>query len=284
MQRLNYEKLGRTKCRMFRGENIPPAFSRYRSETIPGFIHEILNVETEEEFHGLSARIRRYFGFDYFSWLVFISDYSGVVHTYCMIDYENECTEFYEREKALASDLRIPYTLSQLTPTYWGNGPLCSEFNRVLLTKSNPKQRDTVLRAHDLGVNRLTSFPFHGYRGDCGIFRLVHEKGGHSIPTQADLHHSLASIQYIATHLYEALIRIILDKGLVKLDVPVLSRREVDVLSWVAEGKSNANIGDLLCISENTVAKHLKSIHKKLDVKTRQHAVAKAISNNLILV
>jgi transcriptional regulator EpsA len=55
----------------------------------------------------------------------------------------------------------------------------------------------------------------------------------------------------------------------------VLSERERQIMSWVAMGKTNPEIGCILCISEFTVKNHLKSIFTKLDVTNRAQAVAK---------
>lgn len=55
-----------------------------------------------------------------------------------------------------------------------------------------------------------------------------------------------------------------------------LTRREADVLLWIARGQSNAEIGTSLCISPRTVKKHLEHIFKKLRVKTRLAAAVKA--------
>lgn len=55
-----------------------------------------------------------------------------------------------------------------------------------------------------------------------------------------------------------------------------LTRREADVLLWIARGQSNAEIGASLRISPRTVKKHLEHIFKKLSVKTRLAAAVKA--------
>lgn len=54
-----------------------------------------------------------------------------------------------------------------------------------------------------------------------------------------------------------------------------LSERERQIMSWVAMGKTNPEIGCILQISEFTVKNHLKSIYTKLDVTNRAQAVAK---------
>jgi LuxR family maltose regulon positive regulatory protein len=52
-----------------------------------------------------------------------------------------------------------------------------------------------------------------------------------------------------------------------------LSEREIEVLREVAQGFSNKEISDRLCISLNTVKSHMKQILSKLDVKNRTDAV-----------
>ncbi|HSV48249.1 MAG TPA: XrtB/PEP-CTERM-associated transcriptional regulator EpsA [Ramlibacter sp.] len=54
-----------------------------------------------------------------------------------------------------------------------------------------------------------------------------------------------------------------------------LSERERQIMVWVAMGKTNPEIGCILCISEFTVKNHLKSIFSKLDVSNRAQAVAR---------
>jgi transcriptional regulator EpsA len=54
-----------------------------------------------------------------------------------------------------------------------------------------------------------------------------------------------------------------------------LSEREVQIIDWVAMGKTNPEIGSILEISEFTVKNHLKRIFKKLDVYNRAQAVSK---------
>lgn len=53
-----------------------------------------------------------------------------------------------------------------------------------------------------------------------------------------------------------------------------LSAREIEVLGWVAQGKTNAEIAAMLTVSENTVRFHLKNIFEKLGVANRTEAAA----------
>ncbi len=56
-----------------------------------------------------------------------------------------------------------------------------------------------------------------------------------------------------------------------------LSPREAQVLAWVAEGKTNSEIGIILGARPRTVAKHLERIFRKLGVETRTAAAASVL-------
>lgn len=55
-----------------------------------------------------------------------------------------------------------------------------------------------------------------------------------------------------------------------------LTPRETEVLSWLAKGKTNRDIADILGMSHRTVNKHLEHVFEKLGVETRSAAAALA--------
>lgn len=61
-----------------------------------------------------------------------------------------------------------------------------------------------------------------------------------------------------------------------------LSMRELDVLTVLSEGASNAEIARRLYLAERTVANHVASVLDKLDMSSRAGAAACAISEGLI--
>ncbi|KAA1174094.1 response regulator transcription factor [Marinobacter salinexigens] len=56
-----------------------------------------------------------------------------------------------------------------------------------------------------------------------------------------------------------------------------LTHRESDVLLWIANGKTNREIGQILEMSPRTVNKHLEQVFRKLNVENRTAAAASAI-------
>jgi len=55
-----------------------------------------------------------------------------------------------------------------------------------------------------------------------------------------------------------------------------LTQRESEVLLWIAKGKANRDIGEILGLSARTVNKHLEQIYVKLGVENRASAAVKA--------
>jgi DNA-binding CsgD family transcriptional regulator len=56
-----------------------------------------------------------------------------------------------------------------------------------------------------------------------------------------------------------------------------LTRREREILAWVARGKTNSEIAQSLWIAPSTVRKHLENIYPKLGVRTRTGAVMRVL-------
>ncbi len=62
----------------------------------------------------------------------------------------------------------------------------------------------------------------------------------------------------------------------------LLSRRENEILAWVARGKSNGVIAEILQIAPGTVDTYMRRIYEKLDVSDRTSAAVKAVGLGLI--
>jgi len=61
-----------------------------------------------------------------------------------------------------------------------------------------------------------------------------------------------------------------------------LTERELQVLRGMADGKSNAEIGRELFVSEDTVKTHARRLFRKLSARDRAHAVAAAFRAGLV--
>jgi LuxR family transcriptional regulator/LuxR family quorum-sensing system transcriptional regulator CciR len=67
--------------------------------------------------------------------------------------------------------------------------------------------------------------------------------------------------------------------------MPVLTRlseREQEILSWIAKGKSNGVMAEILDLSPNTVDTYVRRIFKKLQVSDRVTAALRGLALGLI--
>lgn len=62
----------------------------------------------------------------------------------------------------------------------------------------------------------------------------------------------------------------------------LLTKREIEVLGWVAQGKSAREIAEILKITKRTIDEHVRSAVKKIGATNRAHAVAIAVRDGII--
>jgi len=61
-----------------------------------------------------------------------------------------------------------------------------------------------------------------------------------------------------------------------------LTKREAQILGYVADGNTNKQIADILGISEQTIKSHVSAILRKMNANDRAHAVALALRSGWI--
>ena len=144
-------------------------------------------------------------------------------------------------------------------------------------------QHDTFKRvfsdAYDFGISdRGLSIPIRGPYGDFGLLSVTSDCSAEE--WQKFLPTVIGDLQIAAVHLHDNILNSdILPKALAR---PSLSNREMEIMQWVAAGKSQQDIGDILSISHRTVEVHIRSGREKLGALTTAQAVGRAISLGLI--
>jgi transcriptional regulator EpsA len=90
-------------------------------------------------------------------------------------------------------------------------------------------------------------------------------------------------LELLLAHLHLALLRLPKPEGRAA-DAPVrpLSAREIEIVGWLREGKSNEEMGRILGISALTVKNHLQRIYRLLGVGNRAHALARCLELRLL--
>lgn len=132
----------------------------------------------------------------------------------------------------------------------------------LILTVHN--EIDYLLKAMDIGVN--------GY--------ILKESDFSELKKAIDT--VMSGETYIQPNLIPILNNRMVSRDKDKDRIDELTKRELEVLIEVANGKLNKEIANELKISERTVKNHISNIFKKIDVSDRTQAAVFAIKNDLI--
>jgi DNA-binding CsgD family transcriptional regulator len=156
----------------------------------------------------------------------------------------------------------------------------------ILWRELIPQAPMLMRKAREFGFATGIVLPTHGPAGQWSALSLMRTQGG--VDAERVILDTLAEAHLLAVYVHEACARIIrrrLDSSLsISQPVPdlALSRRERECLVLAARGKTAAEIGKSLEISERTVTFHLTNARKKLGTASSPHAVVRAVSLGLI--
>ncbi len=93
---------------------------------------------------------------------------------------------------------------------------------------------------------------------------------------------SLISRPKVAEHILKQFRDIVSMGKYMEMVTAPLTKRETQILNYIAEGNSNKQIANILEISEQTIKNHVSSLLRKLNANDRAHAVGLAMRNGLI--
>ncbi|MBK0327020.1 LuxR family transcriptional regulator [Rhodobacteraceae bacterium F11138] len=204
-------------------------------------------------------------GFDYASYAA-ANPISGDVRGYA--NYPEEWKLHYTKRGFHHVDPTLYTSAKSIAPVDWGRFEHDGKFNKVF--------RD----AHDFGISdRGLTVPIRGPYGDCGLLSVTRNC---TLSEWDKLKKDVVGdLQISAVHIHDNVMQTgVLTKA---LSTPALSSREKEILQWVAVGKSQQDIGDILSISHRTVEVHLRSGREKLGALSTPQAVGRAIGLNLIM-
>jgi LuxR family quorum sensing-dependent transcriptional regulator len=174
------------------------------------------------------------------------------------------------------------WTLRYISHDYILRDPVVAEVFRTLYpfdwtelgtrpSLATPARR-IMAEAAEFGLRQGFTVPLHGMEGETAVVSMAGRTCALDDPRAgAELH--LLSI-YTHARLRE------LHCPPAPIDQairPRLSPREQECLHWVAEGKSDWEIGEILSLSEHTVHSYIESAKRKFDVTTRIQAVVRAL-------
>ncbi len=159
-----------------------------------------------------------------------------------------------------------PIVISRGAPTRWSLA--------WALMEPDPEQLAFLNRMREAGLGDGFTLPVYGPAGRNGSVNVgaaVSESALETAPVEEM--HMVAQVAHMR------LCQLLPDRG--PLEKP-LSARELEILDWVARGKSNSVIAEILDLSGATVDTYLRRIYEKLDVSDRTSAAVVGVGMGLI--
>lgn len=154
------------------------------------------------------------------------------------------------------------------------------EAQRALRSDPQKRRMEQMLReAAKFGLEDGYIFPVHGRQGLLGNMTF----GGKPVdlsPVEMSLFEQVAKLMYLELSRFQDRARGANAES-ANPDLKV-TRRELEVLHFLAEGMTSQEIGKTLKLSSHTVDWYMNGIQEKLQAKNRQHAVALAFRTGLI--
>jgi DNA-binding CsgD family transcriptional regulator len=173
----------------------------------------------------------------------------------------------YAENEYARKDPTVSHCKAQATPLLWSE------------TMYTAQSRDLWEDARAHGIGFGMSVPVHDFAGSKSMFSLARDR-----PLDQDpqvIEHIRACAQVIASCAHFVMNRLFVPALLSKVD-PRLTAREQECLGWTAKGKTAAEVGMILNISEATAVFHLNNVVRKLNVANKTQAVAMAVAMGLV--
>lgn len=177
-------------------------------------------------------------------------------------DYRPDWVSQYAARNFAEHDIVFKSALDSTTPKFW------RDWRSRAATK---KEREVFEAAADFGSKDGLSVPIHHWRGAAAAV-VMHG------PDMSDAPEALAFLHLVAIHFNAAVDRLSIAALPREAQGAALTERQIECLRWVAAGKSDWEIGEILGLSEHTVHRHVERAKTRLDVRTRAQAVMAAFS------
>lgn len=180
--------------------------------------------------------------------------------------YREDYMLLYTQRGFITRDPTVRHCQTRPVPLVWNEGMYTPE-SFDLMEES---------RAHGLGHG--LSVPVHESADVVSMLSLARDRPFQDAEEQR---RTLEVAAVLANCLHVASKRVVIPRIEAALR-PRLTPREMECLKWIAEGKSNSVIGQILHISEAAVVFHVNNLFRKMNVSTRLQAAIAAISLGML--
>ena len=233
---------------------------------IESFLDRLSQARTLEDLNSQIESLRDSFDIDH----VVYHSVNSTGEQYAALTYSPVWVERYVEQDYARLDPVVQGCYRRFVPVDWKS-----------LDWSGKAQRDFMGEAIEMGVgNQGFSVPIRGPSGQFAMFTVSGRASDDDwmLFTNDHLRELILTAHYVNQKALE------LEGTEDTVPSRSLSPRETDTLRLLAIGFSRAQAADALKISEHTIRVYLESARNKLNARNTTHAVARALSQGLIVV
>ncbi|MFZ1181541.1 MAG: LuxR C-terminal-related transcriptional regulator [Herbaspirillum sp.] len=235
------------------------------------WVEQLLDCQCRDD---ITDTVNRYLpghGFDYWLYAIRVPLSATRKQHYAVHTFPDSWWEMCKKHYGQNIDPIAEHCKQYITPVAW-----LSDDHSQFIDQLTPEGIRVIQQTGRVGVTGGIAVPLRDSGINWGSVMIGLKQKWHIEVLKNDIPFAL----HFAIYLHQAFCRIGHDCK--ENPAPNLTAREVECLSWAAEGKTSREISQLLGISERTVVFHLQNASGKLGVFTRQQAIAHSIMLGIV--
>lgn len=211
--------------------------------------------------------VMRLFGFNAGACGAWVGVGKNRIHRFFFVDWPASWLELYAAENFFERDPLVIEARRRMAPFVWAD----------IVRDRDQKEYGMDVYGAAVAHGWIDGYavPIHGPGGYQGVVSLAS-------PTPLDLSAGELGVLHAMCVQVHDRCRAAAGFGVMLPPQVKLTRREIECLQWVAVGKSDREIGEILRVSAATAHFHVEKAKKKLGVESRLQAVALSVLIGLI--
>ena len=229
-------------------------------------VDRITEVAHKEEGHDLLREIARNYGLNHAAYLGMNIRGLTATEPYVSVTYSDEWVMHYKSQSFVEIDPVLSASLRSILPIDWSE-----------LDGGNQRVRRMFGESREFGVGRQgLTIPIRGRHGEMAIFSVTSDLSAKDWLDFKRIY--MRDFQTLAVHIHQMVLK---TEGVIHEDVH-LAPREIECLQLVACGLTFQEAAFRIGLSDRTVRFYLDLARHKLQCLNVTHAVARALSLDLI--
>lgn len=225
-------------------------------------IENIMQTKSTDELKNTLSKILNQYDIPHFLYGMRIPQLNKQHKDLIINVYPLEWMQHYMKSEYIKVDSVLHYSLNNNLPVVWKDD---------FFTSSRQMRNESK----EVGLEFGVSFPIHSITGENGIFSIA-SSIGKSINNE-----TFMLVSALLPYIHEK-IKDLERHNRFYPNLPIISKKELEILKWTAAGKTAFEAGCIIGVSERTVVYHLVNIMKKLNCSNKGQAVAFALTHNII--